>query len=119
MKISEHFNREEFTCSCGCEFNTVDAELLRVLEQVRTHYDQPVTINSACRCLEHNRAIGSTDTSQHVNGKAADIKIKSVSSIGIYHYLNNLYPDCFGIGIYDSFLHIDVRDDKGRWDNRT
>ena len=43
-----------------------------------------VHINCACRCLTHNRSIGSKDTSQHVRGMAADFHIGDVKPIIIY-----------------------------------
>ena len=64
--ISKHFNRAEFACKDGCGFDTVDAELLAKLEEIREHFDQPVIINSACRCHDHNAVIGGTENSQHL-----------------------------------------------------
>jgi hypothetical protein len=33
--ISENFARSEFRCKCGCGLDTVDTELLRLLENIR------------------------------------------------------------------------------------
>jgi len=113
--ISIHFNRSEFACHCGCGFDTVDVGLVAVLETVRTHWNAAVTINSGARCLVHNRSIGSTDTSQHTKGRAADIVVRGVSANHVYNYLNHLYPDALGIGSYSGFTHIDTRNIKTRW----
>ena len=115
MKISQYFDRSEFACSCGCGFDTVDAALLEILEKIRNHYGVPVTVNSAARCLVHNRAIGSTDRSQHIQGKAADIVVDHVPPLSVYTYLESQYPNSHGIGSYETFTHIDSRDRRARW----
>jgi len=113
--LSKDFSRSEFQCKCGCGFDTVDAELLKVVQDVRDHYHARTTINSACRCLEHNRSVGSTDTSQHPKAKAADITVRGVSPARVHHYLVQKYPDKYGIGNYADFTHVDVRSDRARW----
>lgn len=118
MKISTHFNRKEFACSCGCEFKAVDKQLLDILEDVRKFFNQPITINSACRCETHNKAIGGSKNSQHTKGMACDIVVKNTPSSEVYSYLNNSYRSQLGLGQYDRFTHIDVRAGVARWDNR-
>jgi len=76
---SKYFKREEFACSCGCGFSSVDVELLEVLEDVREHFDSPVTINSACRCETHNKTVGGSNNSMHTKGMAVDIVVSDVT----------------------------------------
>jgi len=115
---SNFFKREEFACQCGCGFDVVDSELVDVLEELRLHYDKPVFINSGCRCVEHNRAVGGSEGSQHSLGKAVDVRVEGVGADEVADYLLSAYPDTYGIGRYDGRTHIDVREDKARWDNR-
>ena len=113
------FTRSEFKCKCGnCDFDAVDIELLHVLEDMRDHFDSPITINSACRCKEHNESIGGGTKSQHLYGKAADIVVRDVMPNEVHYYLTTKYPNSKGIGNYNSFTHIDVRKHKARWYNR-
>ena len=112
---SKYFRRKEFECSCGCGFNTVDVDLLDVVEDVREHFDTPVTINSACRCVSHNHSVGGSAKSKHLLGIAADIVVLDVSPERVYNYLDNKYPNSKGLGSYSNFTHIDVRDTKARW----
>lgn len=113
--ISENFRRSEFQCSCGCGFDAVDVEILAVLEDVRAYFDAPVIITSGCRCEAHNEAIGGSPTSQHVRGKAADIKVKGFDASKVADYLEDMYPSSYGIGRYPSWVHIDTRLIKARW----
>jgi len=114
-RVSEHFTKEEFACSCGCGFQAVDVDLLAVLEDVRVFFNSPVTITSACRCVPLNRAIGSKDSSHHVKAMAADIHVKNVQPHTVAAYLETNYSNTLGIGRYDDFTHIDVRETKSRW----
>ena len=78
MKLSEHFSLSELTKSSTAErkgiSNEPDEEAIenlilvcdQILEPVRNHYGKPFVPNSGFRCLELNRAIGSSDKSQHV-----------------------------------------------------
>jgi len=114
-KISNHFSRREFACKCKCGFDTVDAELISILEDVREHFGLPVRINSACRCKLHNNNVGGTKSSQHLTGKAADITVDDTPSDDVYNYLALAYPERYGIGRYNSFTHTDSRKNKARW----
>ena len=108
----KYFKREEFACKCGCGFSAVDYELLTVLTDIREHFDSPVVITSACRCIEYNKSIGGTEHSYHTKGLAADIKVSGVSPERVHHYATEKYPNSKGIGSYELFTHIDVRDVK-------
>ncbi len=113
--ISQHFSRSEFACRCGCGFATADIELVQVLENIRAHFGEPVIINSGCRCEQHNRDVGGRPGSKHLQGIAADIVVRGIVPGLVVKYLNNKYPDKYGIGEYRSFTHIDIRADKARW----
>ena len=112
---SKYFEREEFACKCGCNFNTVDTELLVVLEGIREYFRAAVTVNSGCRCVAYNKYVGGSEDSQHTKGRAADIVVKHVHPLDVHAYLQGKYPEHYGIGKYDSFTHIDTRDYKARW----
>ena len=117
-QLSKHFKREEFACKCGkCGQDTVDWELLQVLERLRRHTG-PITVTSGNRCYEHNLAIGGAPKSKHVFSIAADIQVEGWSPMSVYTLLDEWYPDRYGIGVYGGWVHIDVRPVKARWDKR-
>ena len=115
MIISPYFDRSEFACKCGCGFATVDIELLRVLEEIRWNFGRPVIISSGCRCISHNMLIGGHTRSKHVQGIAADIIVQGTPSRIVRDHLYTRYYNQYGIGAYDTFTHIDVRDKEARW----
>lgn len=113
INLSKHFKRSEFACRCGCGWSTVDAALIRVLEDVREHFGQPIIINSGCRCKMYNQTVGGARGSQHRWGKAADVVVVDVPAEEVQTYLEH-HPG--GLGKYATFTHVDVRDGKARWD---
>ena len=115
-RISSHFRREEFSCNCGCGWDTVDAKLIHVLEFARHHFNAPIKINSGCRCKVYNQSVGGSSGSQHRFGKAADIVVHGVKASEVQEWLDTEYHDALGIGSYTLFPHVDVRDKKARWD---
>ena len=117
MKLSEHFNSTEFACKDGCGASDVEPALIKVLEGVRAHFNQPVIIVSGRRCAKHNQNVGGAKQSQHLLGTAADIKVKGITPKAVADYLESTYPKDFGIGRYPTFTHIDVRNYKARWGN--
>lgn len=108
-KIGSRFHRSEFACKCGCGFDTVDVQLMPLLEFVRGHFDAPVTINSACRCHAHNLAVGGTPNSQHLYGRAADIAVKGHTPKEVHELLESVMKGFGGLGLYDTFVHVDTR----------
>lgn len=115
-KLSAFFSRAEFTCKCGCGFDTVDAETLRVLEDVRKTFGKPVVITSGCRCPDYNQRIGGAKNSLHARGRAADIVVIDVAPAEVYAFLCAEYPDKYGFGSYATFTHVDTRSGgPARW----
>lgn len=113
--LSLHFNRREFACKCKCDFDTVDTELLTILEDIRTYFNRAVTINSCCRCAKHNESVGGGKKSQHLLGRAADITVDGFTPSSVQDYVLNRWPNSYGIGKYNSFTHVDSRTTKARW----
>jgi uncharacterized protein YcbK (DUF882 family) len=112
--ISEHFDRREFRCKCGCGYDTVDVELLELCEIVRQETGKPLIINSACRCPSHNREVGGGKRSQHLIGRAADLRVDNPKAV--YDALCKRFPDEYGFGCYDTFVHVDSRTNgPARW----
>lgn len=115
MFPSLYFTREDCACPCGCGFDTVDGELIRVLNDLRFSFSAKLTFNSVCRCPAHNKEVGGTEGSQHPLGKGGDVKLEGIDPEEVYEHLDNKYPGRYGVGRYKTFTHIDVRAKKARW----
>lgn len=122
MRLSNHFRLAEFACGDGCgyglEVDDVAPELVDALEALRAMCGgHPMIINSACRCPIHNRAVGGARNSQHLCGTAADVRVDGVDPDVVASTAETI--DAFGgIGRYDTFTHLDVREQRARWDRR-
>jgi uncharacterized protein YcbK (DUF882 family) len=113
-KLTEHFTKEEFDCKCGCGNGDViiSENLVNELECVRVHYGKPIKITSGIRCLSHNQAIGSRDTSSHLKGLAADIYCEDMRTR--LELVKKLLRDgeFTRLGMHKDFIHVDVDYDK-------
>lgn len=114
-KVSTNFRVREFACSDGSDPVFISPALVTILQKIRTHFGRAVTITSAYRTPKHNAAVGGTTYSQHLYGMAADIKVKDTSPEKVAAYVEKLLPGTGGIGVYDTFVHVDVRSTKARW----
>ena len=114
-KLSTNFRVREFACADGTDPIFIDAELVNILQKIRSHFGCAVTITSAYRTPPHNSKVGGTTYSQHLYGRAADIKVSGASPAKVAAYAETLLPNTGGIGTYPTFTHIDVRPTKSRW----
>ena len=115
VKLSKNFTVKEFACSDGTDTVFISLTLVNLLQKIRNHFGKAVIINSAYRTEAHNKSIGGATYSQHKYGLAADIHINGVTPKEIASYVETLMPSSGGIGIYKSFVHVDVRQVKSRW----
>lgn len=115
VKLSKNFTVKEFACSDGTDTVFISLALVNLLQKIRNHFGKAVIINSAYRTEAHNKSIGGAAYSQHKYGLAADIHINGVTPKEIAAYVETLMPSSGGIGIYKSFVHVDVRRVKSRW----
>lgn len=114
--LSVHFYRHEFVCHC-CGAFQLDPKLLEALESLRALANAPVVILCGYRCTEHNRRVGGRPDSQHLLGKAADLRIAGLDLQAMYELARDVqHFQGGGIGVYDrGFLHLDVRTQLARW----
>lgn len=123
VKLTTNFSLGEMECACGkCSYTLVDQDHVQRLQDLRNllciRYgrDVKIKINSAYRCPAHNRTIGGAQESQHSFGTATDIEAVGVP-------VRELHAECVkifdGVGIYDTFVHVDSRGFEARWDFRS
>ena len=85
------------------------------LQKIRDMLGKPIIITSGWRSVEHNKAIGGAKNSQHLYGKAADCHFLREGLV-LPRVADMAERVGFrGIGIYRTFLHLDVRDKPARW----
>jgi uncharacterized protein YcbK (DUF882 family) len=126
MQLSEHFRSEEFACKCCGTLppSGIDETLIECLEMLRFLIGSPLRIVSGYRCPEYNKKVGGARRSKHLLGYAADVQVagttadRSVTLIS-KHADKITEFNRGGIGLYKTFVHLDVRgkhgQKKARW----
>ena len=100
MKLTENFSLNELTKSQTAERKGIDntpsaehQENLKslcemVLQPIRDHFGQVVSVSSGYRSPELCVAIGSSTQSQHAKGQASDFEIFGVSNKELADYID-------------------------------
>lgn len=130
-KITDHFSLEEFACHDE-EKTPYPKEwiedrltpLCQALEVIRGLFNKPVSILSGYRTPLHNTKVGGAKNSEHVQGRAADIRIQGVGVEQLSEKIGQLIQEERipegGLGIYPhtGFVHYDIRGLRRRWRGR-
>lgn len=104
--LTTNFSREEFSCKCGCGFDSIDPQVVTMLQSVRDIYGRGISITSGCRCDAHNAAVGSKPNSAHTKGLAVDVACHS-SHLRFLLIQAALMAGFSRIGLHKDFVHID------------
>ena len=125
MQLTANFSLEELTASQTAARKNIENEpddvqlsnlrrLAYMLQEIRNYFDVPIFINSGFRCKALNRAVGSKDTSQHMKGCAADIRISGVSpSLAVAKIIESGISYDQVICEYTSWVQISVQNEVG------
>jgi len=123
FQLTKHFNLREFQCHDETQAVKLDPELPKKLEILRglvsehRGKDTPLKITSGYRTPAYNEKVGGAKNSQHKEGKAADLIIPDGLDVDRFaKFAERAGFD--GLGKYHTFLHVDVRGYKSRWDDR-
>lgn len=88
--------------------------LAGVFERLRAEVGLPLTVLSGYRTPQHNRSVGGARQSQHVEGRALDLLPPRGWTVTQLASVAASDPAIRGMGLYPSFLHIDVRPSERR-----
>jgi len=113
--LTSHFRLQEFACHDGTPVPDVYlgnvTRLADALERLRA-VTGPITVLNGYRTSVWNRSVGGVPRSQHLLAKAADVHVWAQTPQRIFELVRDR-ADHFGfngLGLYHSFVHLDVRD---------
>ena len=118
MNLTENFTLEELTRTDHRQFDNTpnDAEIANLvrlaefLEKVKEVLgNKPIIVNSAFRSAEVNRAVGSSDKSQHRRGCACDFRVPGMTPDEVVKAIiasDLKYDQC--IREFNSWVHISI-----------
>lgn len=137
-QIATNFGSWEFfSKSPGVTEHPFNKKLVDVAQAIRTYTKLPVLLLSTYRTYAHNKLVGGVEGSQHLYGNAEDLTIvKKVGDkyvfdpVGFKKLANELriykhnhpaikHLGVGGIGIYDTFIHLDYGGSGRYWDEAT
>jgi len=136
MKLSANFNLSELTKSQTAErrgipnnpspgqIDNLKELCMNVLQPIRSNFDKPVIVSSGYRSAEVCVAIGSSITSQHTEGKAADIEVPGIDNKELAEWIrHNLEYDQLILEFYkdgepdSGWVHVSYDSDNNRKQN--
>jgi uncharacterized protein YcbK (DUF882 family) len=123
MQLSKDFYLSEFIKSQTAERLTLDntpnqtvinnLKLLtkNILQPIRDYFKAPIIVSSGYRSLSVNNAVGSSKTSQHILGQAADFEIPSIDNFKLASWIkDNLNYDQLILEFYtggnSGWIHV-------------
>ena len=118
MNLSPNFTLEELTHTDHREFDNTPndeemANLVRLAEFMEKVKEvlggRPIIVNSAFRSAEVNRAVGSSDRSQHRRGTACDFRVPGMTPDQVVRAIieaNLPFDQC--IREFDRWTHISI-----------
>ncbi len=100
---------KDFDCKCGkCGLKSSQMSLsfIEKFTMAELISQTDFVITSGIRCPEYNKKVGGSETSSHLTGDAADIKV--ITSRQRYIIVKALLQSGFKrIGIGKTFIHVD------------
>lgn len=115
-QIRKNFRLSEFGHK-GNEYPEMDSQFLDTLQLLRDLVGKPVVITSGSRTPEYNKQIGGVPDSQHLENRAADLKVDGMTPKEIADYA--VKAGFTGIGVYDKHLHVDTREVPSYWEGKS
>lgn len=123
MMLTAHFSLGEFFCrdgSCPPDEHLPNVkELAEQLEILRRAIKKPIVIVSGYRTPAWNAKVKGAGASQHMLGKAADIRVAGMYSSEVHAAIESQIlrgrMKNGGLGLYSTWVHYDVRNKPARW----
>ena len=125
MKLTTNFTLREFECNDGTtvpeKYISNVNKLAYNLQVLRDELKKPIHINSGYRHPAYNKRIGGAKFSQHLTASASDITVRDITPKKLARTILKLIKQGKmnegGVGLYNGFVHYDIRGTKARWDN--
>ena len=117
QKLTKDFRKAEFKCRCrraDCTAPGPDPDFLIKLQRLRDLWGKPLVITSGSRCKSWNAKVLGSPVSQHLLGKAVDIRLDSPEDGPKLQALAEKVG-MGGIGLGSIFIHVDSGPSGRRW----
>lgn len=124
-QLTKNFHRKEFDCKDGTkvpeEFKDNLIKLAVNLQVLRDDLGSSLIISSGYRTPKYNKRVGGATLSQHLTASATDLSQGKETPLELYKRIENLIKQGKmhngGLGLYNTFVHYDIRQKPARWNN--
>lgn len=124
-QLTRNFHRKEFDCKDGTkvpeEFKNNLIRLSVNLQVLRDDLGSTIFISSGYRTHKYNKRVGGALASQHLTASAGDLSQSKESPLELYKRIERLIKEGKmhngGLGLYNTFVHYDIRQKPTRWNN--
>lgn len=124
-QLTRNFHRKEFDCKDGTkvpeEFKNNLIKLAVNLQVLRDDFGSALVISSGYRTPKYNKRVGGATLSQHLTASASDLSQNKETPLELYKRIEKLIKQGKmhngGLGLYNTFVHYDIRQKPTRWNN--
>lgn len=124
-QLTRNFHRKEFDCKDGTkvpeEFKNNLVKLAVNLQVLRDDFGSALVISSGYRTPKYNKRVGGATLSQHLTASASDLSQNKETPLELYKRIERLIKEGKmhngGLGLYNTFVHYDIRQKPTRWNN--
>lgn len=124
-QLTKNFHRKEFDCKDGTkvpiEFKNNLIRLAVNLQKLRDDLGSALVISSGYRTIKYNKRVGGATLSQHLTASASDLSQNKETPLELYKRIEKLIKQGKmhngGLGLYNTFVHYDIRQKPARWNN--
>jgi len=113
--LTRNFKVKELAARDRAKFARISVDLVTGLQRIRDRLGAAITVNSGYRHPALNAEVDGVDQSQHIAGRAADIRTSAMRPLELAQIaLEELGCD-IGIGLGRNGIHVDLRGQLASW----
>lgn len=113
-KLSNNFQVKELA-GRNARYARISVQLVNGLQTMRERLGKSIVVNSGYRHRAHNQQVGGATSSQHIAGRAADIRSSGVKPIDMAKLALEAFGCDIGLGLGKNIIHVDVRGRRASW----
>ena len=115
FKVKELAARKLTNRSQYARYARISPELVAALQKLRERVGVAIKVNSAYRYPALNQSVGGVAQSQHLVGRAADIRCSGISPLELARFALEEIGCNIGIGLGQNSIHLDLRGNLASW----
>lgn len=96
-------------------YSRIAPPLVEGLQAIRDALGAPITVTSGYRYPALNGDVGGADSSQHMTGRAVDVKSAAATPLELARVAIDVLGRDIGLGLGANIVHVDLRGEPASW----